>query len=71
MASVLRAFLKRIIQKGTLEVEAADGERFRIGDGTGSLVAIRFSDRAAERQLLLNPALAFGELFTDSRIVVT
>jgi cyclopropane-fatty-acyl-phospholipid synthase len=71
MASVLRAFLKRIIQKGTLEVEAADGERFRIGDGEGSLVAIRFANRAAERQLLLNPALAFGELFTDSRIVVT
>jgi cyclopropane-fatty-acyl-phospholipid synthase len=28
-------------------------------------------DRAAERQLVLNPALALGELYMDSRLVVT
>ena len=45
--------------------------QFVVGDGTGEPLAIRFADRAAERQLVLNPALAFGELYMDGRLVVT
>jgi len=71
MVPFLRAFLKRIIQRGMLEVETAAGNRFAVGDGTGEPLAIRFTDRAAERQLVLRPALAFGELFMDGRLVVT
>jgi cyclopropane-fatty-acyl-phospholipid synthase len=63
--------LKGIVQEGTLEVETAAGTRFAVGDGTGEPVAIRFADRAAERKLVLNPALAFGELYVDGRIAVT
>jgi cyclopropane-fatty-acyl-phospholipid synthase len=71
MVPVLRAFLKGVAQEGTLEVETAAGARFVVGDGTGEPVGIRFADRAAERQLVLNPALAFGELFMDGRLGVT
>ncbi len=32
---------------------------------------MRLADRAAERQLLINPALRFGELYMDGRLIVT
>lgn len=71
MVPVLRACLKRVVQNGTLNVETAQGPQFVVGDGTGEPLAIRFVDRAAERQLVLNPALALGELYMDGRLVVT
>ena len=71
MSLLLRAFLKQVVQQGTLAVETATGARFVVGDGTGSPLAIRFADRGAARQLALNPALAFGELFMEGRLVVT
>ena len=70
MRGILRRFLSRVFRSGTLEVHT-DDERFVVGDGTGEAVAIRFVDRAAERDLVLNPELALGELFTDGRLLVT
>ncbi|SFM06538.1 SAM-dependent methyltransferase [Methylobacterium pseudosasicola] len=55
---------------GTLTVVTADGHRFRAGDGDGPAVTVRFLDWAAERDLLLDPELKFGELFTDGRLLV-
>jgi cyclopropane-fatty-acyl-phospholipid synthase len=71
MIFILRAFLKTVVQRGSLEVETSSGARFSVGDGTGKPLAIRFVDRTAERRLLLNPALALGEGFMDGRILVT
>lgn len=71
MLTLLRVFLERIIQKGALDVETATGQRFAFGDGTGDRVGIRFADSAVEQQLILNPSLAFGELFMDGRLLVT
>ena len=68
---ILRAVLEQIVQRGTLHVETSAGARFVAGDGTDEGVAIRFTDRAAVRHFVLNPALAFGELFMDGRLVVT
>jgi cyclopropane-fatty-acyl-phospholipid synthase len=71
MGPLLRTFLKQVVQRGTLEVETASGSRFTVGDGTGSPLAIRLADGGAAGQLVLHPALAFGELFMDGRLVVT
>jgi cyclopropane-fatty-acyl-phospholipid synthase len=71
MGRLLRTFLKQVVQRGTLEVETASGSRFTVGDGTGSPLAIRLADSGAAGQLILHPALAFGELFMDGRLVVT
>ena len=71
MLAMLRAFLNRVVRVGALEVETATGQRFAVGDGTGDRIGIRLADLAAERRLLLNPSLSFGELFTDGRLVVT
>jgi cyclopropane-fatty-acyl-phospholipid synthase len=71
MLPVLNAFLGKVVRNGTLEVETADGARFTAGDGTGQPLAVRFVDWGAARRLVLSPALAFGELFMDGRLVVT
>ena len=71
MVPILHAVLKQVVQRGTLHVETSAGARFVVGDGTDEGEAIRFRDRAAERHFVLNPALAFGELFLDGRLVVT
>jgi cyclopropane-fatty-acyl-phospholipid synthase len=68
---LLRAFLEQVVRKGTIEIELANQTRFSVGDGSGQPVAVRFKDAAAQLRLLLNPALALGELVTDGRIVVT
>src|SRR5581483_11244038 len=56
---------------GCLEVQTASGKRLKAGDGTGTPVAVRIHDRAAQRRLLVNPQLALGELFMDGRFEVT
>jgi cyclopropane-fatty-acyl-phospholipid synthase len=71
MRVLLRAFLDRIVTRGRLNVATATGPAFTVGDGTGEHIAVAFSDRAAERRLLLDPALALGELYMEGRLVIT
>jgi cyclopropane-fatty-acyl-phospholipid synthase len=71
MDAILCSFLARVVTRGMLEVETASGRRFTVGDGTGDPVAVRFVDHRAERRLLLDPALALGELYIEGRMVVT
>lgn len=71
MTWMLKTFLDRVIRQGTLEVELATGARFAVGNGGGPALAVRFRDRSAVRRLLANPALAFGELVMDGRLVVS
>jgi cyclopropane-fatty-acyl-phospholipid synthase len=71
MSALLRNFVTRVVTRGSLEVETASGRRFTAGNGAGDPVGIRLLDQAAERRLLLDPALALGELYMDGRIVVT
>ena len=71
MLPVLRAFLGRVVRKGTLEVESASGSRFIVGDGSGERVAVRLADSGVVRQLILRPELALGELYMEGRIVIT
>ena len=59
--------LGKLVRKGDLEVQTADGQRHRFGDGSGPPLGVRLADRAAERQLLIDPALRFGEVYMDGR----
>jgi cyclopropane-fatty-acyl-phospholipid synthase len=70
MGAMLRYFLSRLIRVGRLEVGTADGSKSVFGDGTGPDIAIKVLDRAAERELILDPAMALGELYMDGRIVM-
>src|SRR5579871_5114554 len=71
MGVILRRVLPSLIRVGSLDVETADGVVETYGDGSGEKIAIRITDRAAERALLVDPSLALGELYMDGRIVVT
>jgi cyclopropane-fatty-acyl-phospholipid synthase len=71
MSATFRVFLRKLIRKGHLEVETSDGVIETFGDGSGPPLGAKIVDRAAEWRLILNPALAFGELYMDGRVVVT
>jgi len=71
MSAAFRAFIRKLVRKGRLEVETADGVVESFGDGSGPPLGLKLTDAAAERRLMLNPALALGELYMDGRAVVT
>jgi cyclopropane-fatty-acyl-phospholipid synthase len=70
MDRVLRLIFARLIRAGNLRVTTAGGSTFTFGDGTGTPAAIRFTTRAAQRRILLDSALKFGEAYMDGGVVV-
>jgi cyclopropane-fatty-acyl-phospholipid synthase len=71
MSAAFTAYLRRLVRKGWLEVETADGVIETFGDGKGPPLGVKILDHAAEKRLMLNPALTLGELYMDGRLVVT
>jgi cyclopropane-fatty-acyl-phospholipid synthase len=71
MNAAFRAFLRRLVRRGRLEVATADGVAETFGDGLGPPLGVKLLDGAAERRLMLNPELALGELYMDGRLVLT
>ncbi len=71
MSVMLQGFLRRLIQKGTLEVQPFKGAAFVIGDGGPPFCGLRFSDWRAAWDLMRNPELALGELYADGRVEPT
>ncbi len=65
------AWLGKLVRTGNLEVETADGSTHMFGDGSGRRLGVRLVDRAAELELLMDPALALGELYMEGRLIVT
>src|SRR5262245_44125130 len=70
MDRLLRAVLQSSICAGTLRITTASGTSFALGDGSGKPVAIRFKSHAAERGVLLDPEMKFGEAYVDGSVVV-
>jgi cyclopropane-fatty-acyl-phospholipid synthase len=60
--------LRSFIRRGTLRVRHADGAVQTYGGEPGLEGAFRIRDAAATRRLVLNPALAFGELYMDGGV---
>ena len=70
MDRLLRMVFEKLIRVGNLRVSTAGGSTFTFGDGTGRPVAIRFTTRAAEGRVLIDPELRFGEAYMDGGVVV-
>src|SRR5688572_5734145 len=70
MERFLRLALRHFIQAGHLRLTTAGGKTYSFGDRTGAPVAIRFLTRAAERGVLFDPELRFGEAYMDGSMVV-
>jgi cyclopropane-fatty-acyl-phospholipid synthase len=71
MNAAFKAFLRRLVRRGRLEVATADGAAEVFGDGAGPPLGVKLLDGAAECRLMLNPELALGELYVDGRLVLT
>jgi len=70
MDRLLQFLLKTFIRRGTFRVTTSRGTVFTFGDGTGEPVSVRFTSRAAEWGILLDPELKFGESYMNGTFVV-
>jgi cyclopropane-fatty-acyl-phospholipid synthase len=70
MDRLLEWLLRRFVRRGTLRLTTARGSVFVVGDGAGPPVAVRFTTKAAERGVLIDPELRLGEAYMDGTLVV-
>jgi len=70
MFKPLRLLLDRIVSRGTLTLETADGATCTFGDGHPPRVAVKLMDHRLERQIALDPNLIVGEAYMDGRLVM-
>ena len=70
MDRLLRIFLGAFIRRGTFKLTTSRWTALTFGDGTGKPVAVRFTARASELGILLDPELKFGEAYMDGTLVV-
>ena len=70
MKWLLRLVAGRFVQHGDLRVTLPDGRVFTFGDGRGKPAAVRFTTRAALRDVLLDPELKIGEAYMAGTLVV-
>jgi cyclopropane-fatty-acyl-phospholipid synthase len=62
---LLDSAMEGFVVRGRLTIHHAEGAIVRFGPGNGPEAAFRIRDAAATRRLVLNPALAIGELYMD------
>lgn len=70
MQSLLINAFQRGVERDQLRVTFASGAVHHFGDASRLLVALRFRDPRAELRMLLDPALALGELYADGSLVL-
>ncbi len=70
MDRLLRWSLERFVRRGNLRVATAGGRVFSFGDGSGNPVAARFTTRAAQRAVMLDPELRLGEAYMDGTLLI-
>jgi len=70
MDRVLEVVLRTFIRHGTLRLTTAGGTVLEFGDGTGEPIAVRFTTRAAQWAVLLDPELAVGETYMNGTLVM-
>ena len=70
MDRLLQFLLKTFVRRGTFALTTSRGTTFTFGDGTGKPVAVRFTTRAAEWGILLDPEIKLGEAYMDGTFVI-
>jgi cyclopropane-fatty-acyl-phospholipid synthase len=70
MAFELFRMIEKIVTMGSLKVITASGEARIFGDGSEDTIVVRFTDAAAEKAILADPALKIGEMYMDGRFLV-
>src|ERR1700742_3335175 len=67
---LLKLVLSHFFRFGSITFITASGRPFVCGDGSGTPVTVRFLTPVAERRLVLDPELAFGEIYSDGQIAI-
>ena len=62
--------LRRLLQKGSLQVRLPDGQTKRYGDGSGPRIGVYLHDVSTVRHLVLNPELALGESYMNGTLTI-
>jgi cyclopropane-fatty-acyl-phospholipid synthase len=70
MDRLLQFLLETFIRRGTFRVTTSRGTVLAFGDGAGQPVSVRFTSRAAEWAILLDPELKLGECYMNGTFVV-
>ena len=70
MDRLLQWGLGQFVRRGNLKVTTAGGAVFHFGDGTGGPVAARFTTKAAQRAVMLDPELRLGEAYLDGTLLI-
>ena len=70
MDRLLPMFLRLLVRRGSFTVTTAAGQTYTFGDGRGPPVAVRFTSAKAQRSVLLDPELKFGEAYMDGTFIV-
>ncbi|HEV7306941.1 cyclopropane-fatty-acyl-phospholipid synthase family protein [Ensifer sp.] len=70
MNAAFLTLLRRLVRRGNLTVTFSSGERLVFGDESGKSAAIRIVDPEAEAAIVRDPALRFGELYMDGRVLI-
>ncbi|MCV9965920.1 cyclopropane-fatty-acyl-phospholipid synthase family protein [Pararhizobium sp. BT-229] len=70
MGTTFLKLLRKLVQKGNLKVTLSSGEQAMLGDGSGVPVALRTIDEDAEKAIVLDPGLKFGEMYVEGRLVL-
>ncbi|MBK5569404.1 class I SAM-dependent methyltransferase [Ensifer sp. 2YAB10] len=70
MNAALLTLLRRLVRIGNLTVFFSSGKQVILGDGTGKPATIRIVDAEAEKAIVQDPGLRFGEMYMDGRVVI-
>ncbi|MCK9916348.1 cyclopropane-fatty-acyl-phospholipid synthase family protein [Microbacteriaceae bacterium K1510] len=70
MDRLLQILLRTFLRRGSFKLTTSSGQSFTFGDGTGTPVAVRLTNRAAEWGLVTDPELKLGEAYMDGTFVV-
>ncbi|PZX19607.1 cyclopropane-fatty-acyl-phospholipid synthase [Palleronia aestuarii] len=66
---IFEGLARRVVRDGTLNVTMPDGHRFTTGTGAPEF-AIRLTDPALPRRIVMTPELALGEGYTEGGLVI-
>ncbi len=67
---ILDQILKSLVRQGELTVTYANGKKLRYGNGLGAKSHIKFTTKAAENKVALDPDLHTGEAYMDGTLVM-
>ena len=70
MDRLLDWVFKRLVKSGNLKVTSASGTSCAYGDQSGEQVAVRFTSRAWQLKVILDPELKVGEAYMEGGLVV-